>query len=151
MTTPNLPIDVCLIAIQIMPRSSSNWGGYIISKAIASQARSRRLSTLRNLSIQVSSLCDQTHVTRINTWQMPMMRKAGIFWADVTCHNRNTPRHMRPISKRYIAMVETRHSGARLAFCITRSISTEMRLMHTPGRYASTPTFPRSGTTLELW
>lgn len=130
---PNLPIDVYLIAIQIMPRSSSNWDGYTISKAIASQARSKRLSTLRNRSTQ-----------------MPMMRKAGIFWADATCHNRNTPRRTRPISKRYIATVGTRHSGARLASCITRSISTEMRLMRTPGRYASIPTSPRSGTTLEL-
>lgn len=86
-----------------------------------------------------------------NTWQTRVMRKVGTFLDVVTCHSRSIQKHMRHISKPFTATDGIRLSGAQLASCITRSISTEMHLMHTPVPYASTRTFPRSGTTLELW
>lgn len=52
-TTPNLHTGVCLIAIRITQRSSSSSAGCIISRAPASPAKSRRLSTWRSPSIPV--------------------------------------------------------------------------------------------------
>jgi hypothetical protein len=77
-----------------------------------------------------------SHIPHANTWQIKVMLKAGICLADATCHNRSTQRRTRPINKQSIAMDGTRHSGARLAFCITKLTSTEMHLMHTPAQYA---------------
>jgi hypothetical protein len=64
-----------------------------------------------------------------NTWQTTMTRKAGTSLADVTCHSRSTPRHMRLISRLCTAMAGTLHSGARLACCIIRSTNTAMPWM----------------------
>ena len=79
---------------------------------------------------------DPFYIAYLNTWQTKVMRKVGICLAGVTCHSRNIQKRTRPISKLSTAMDGTRHSGARLAFCTTRSTSTEMHLMHTPERYA---------------
>lgn len=152
-TTPNLHTGVCLIAIRITQRSSSSSAGCIISKALASPAKNRRLSTWRSLSIPV---CFSLHISaamrhRFNTWQTTTTRKVGTSWADVTCHSRSTPRHTRPTNKLSTVMAGTRLSGAPSASCITRSTSTATHSMRTPARYASTRTFPRSGTTLALW
>lgn len=151
---PNLHTGVCLIAIRITQRSSSSSAGCITSRARASPAKSRRLSTWRNLSIPVCF--PPPHISapmrhRFNTWQTTTMRKVGTSWADVTCHSRSIPRHMRPTNKLFTVTAGTRLSGAPSASCITRSTSTEMHSMRTPARYASTRTFPRSGTTLALW
>ena len=79
---------------------------------------------------------DLSHISSAYTWQIKAMHRVGIFLVDVTCHNRNIPRHTRHISKQSTETGGIRLSGARLAFCITRLTSTEMRLMRTPGRYA---------------
>lgn len=79
---------------------------------------------------------DASNSAHTNTWQIKVMRKAGISLDGATCHNRSIQKHTRPISKQSTAMDGTRHSGARLAFCITKLTSTEMHLMHTPVRYA---------------
>jgi len=134
---PNRPIDVCLTEIRSMQRSFSSLAGCITSKATALAVRSKRLSTWSNLSVLVRLVKnDPSHISHANTWQTKVMRKAGICLAGATCHNRNTQKRTRPISKQSIAMDGTRHSGARLAFCITRLTSTEMHLMHTPAQYA---------------
>lgn len=137
MTMPNLHIDVCLIVIQTTPKFFNNLVGYIINKATASVVRSMQLSTWKNLSAQV---CCRSlfhiNVSHTNTWQTNLMLKVGICWAGVTCHNRSTPKHMRPINKPFIAMAGILHFGARLAFCTIRSTSTEMLLTHTPAPYA---------------
>ena len=59
-TMPNLHTGVCLIAIRITQRSSSSSAGCITSRARALPARSRRLSTWRNLSIPV---CFPLHIS----------------------------------------------------------------------------------------
>ncbi len=105
----------------------------------------------KSVSSGMYLLCVNEHETQANTWQTQMMRKVGIFWVAATCHNRSTLRRTKPISKLCTATDGTRPSGARLVSCITRSTSTEMHSMHTPGRYASTRTSPKSGTTWELW
>lgn len=153
-TTPSLHTGVCLIAIRITQRSSSSSAGCIISRARASPVRSRRLSTWRSPSILVCFV--SLHISarrrhRFNTWQTTTTRKVGTSWADVTCHSRSIPRHTRPTNKLSTVMAGTRLSGAPSASCITRSTSTETHSMRTPARYASTRTFPRSGTTLALW
>jgi tetratricopeptide (TPR) repeat protein len=79
---------------------------------------------------------DMSYIAHANTWQIKVMRKAGICLDGATCHSRNTQKHTRPISKQFIETVGTRHSGARLAFCIIRSTSTEMHLTHIPAPYA---------------
>jgi len=137
MTMPNWHTDESSIGIQTMPRSSSSLVGCIISKATVSAVKKMRLNTWRNLSAPVRRVKnDQSHIARANTWQIKVMHKVGICLDGVTCHNRNIQKRMRPISKRSIETVGTQHSGARLAFCITRLISTEMHLMHIPARYA---------------
>jgi hypothetical protein len=78
---------------------------------------------------------DASHSTHTNTWQIKVMRKAGISLDGATCHSRSILRHTRHISKQFTAMDGTQHSGARLASCTIRSTSTETHLMHTPVRY----------------
>lgn len=134
-----------------MPRSSSSSAG-CITRSTTATARTLQLSTWRSLSTPVRRVVnDHSSVTRSNTWQTKTMRRAGTCLGGATCHSRSIPRRMRPTSKPSIATGGTQHSGARLASCITRSTSTEMHWMHTPARYASTRTSPKSGTTWELW
>jgi len=79
------------------------------------------------------------------------MHKAGICLADAICLSTNSRKHTRHISKPCTVMGAIRRFGARSVYCTTRSTSTEMRLMHTLAPFASTQTFPRSGTTWALW
>lgn len=137
MTMQKQPTCAFLIETQIMQRCSNSLVGCIISRATASPAKSVLLSTSRNLSAQVRLVKNNPScIVHANTWQTKVMHKAGICLADVTCHSRSTQRRTRPISKPSIETDGTQHSGARLAFCITRSTSTEMHLMPTPVRYA---------------
>jgi hypothetical protein len=78
------------------------------------------------------------------------MLKAGTCLADATCRSKSTPRPTKPTSRLYTAMVATRHSGVRSVCSTTRSTNTAMRLTRTLVPFASTPTFPKSGTTLAL-
>jgi len=129
--------DECSIGIPTMPKSFSSLAGCIISKATVLAVKRMQLNTWRNLSVPVRRVKnDQSHISRANTWQIKVMRKVGICLDGVTCHSRSIQKRTRPISKRFIETAGTRHSGARLAFCITRLISTEMHLMHIPARYA---------------
>jgi len=138
MTMPKWHTDECLIGIPTMPRYFSSLAGCIISKATVSAVKRMRLNTWRNLSVPVrkKKKNDQSHNARANTWQIKAMHKVGICLDDVTCHSRSIQKRTRPINKRFIETAGTRHSGARLAFCITRLISTEMHWMHIPVRYA---------------
>lgn len=78
------------------------------------------------------------------------MPKVGIFLAALTWRVRNITRRTRPTSRRCTAMAATRHFGARLASSISRSTSSETRLMHILALSVSIPTFPKSGSTLEV-
>jgi len=142
----------CSTEIQTMQRFFNNLDGYIINRATASPAKSVPLSTSRNPSTQVRlAKRDLSSMVHANTWQTKLMHRVGTYLVDVTCHSRNTQKRMKPINKLYIVTVAIRLSGARLAFCTTRSTSTETRLMPTPARYVSTRTSPKSGTTWVLW
>jgi len=123
---PKMHIDVCLIEIPTMPRYSSNLAGCTTNKATVSAVKSKQLNTWRNLLTLVIQHNRPLNIAQANTWQIKVMRKVGICLADVTCHSRNTPKHTRHINKPSTVMDGTRHSGARLAFCITKLISTEM-------------------------
>lgn len=137
MTMQKMPTGVCSTVIRIMRRSSSSLAGCITNRVTVSAARSKRLNTWRNLSAQVNLVTkDASDSAYANTWQIKVMRKAGISLDGATCHNRNIQKHTRHISKQSTAMDGTRHSGVRLASCTTRLTSTEMPLMHTPARYA---------------
>lgn len=134
---PKLPISVFSIGIQNMQRSFSNLDGCITNRVPVSKVKSRPLSTWNNLSVPVRLVkYDRSHISHANTWQIKAMHRVGTYSVGATCHNRSTPRHTRPISKLFIETDGIQLSGARLAFCTTKLISTEMRLMHIPARYA---------------
>ena len=148
----NLLTDVCSTATRTTPRSCSSSAGCITSRARASPAKSRRLSTWRSrLALVRFPFIFRLSAVPINTWQTTTTLRVGTSLADVTCHSRSTPRHMRPTSRQSTVMAGTQLSGAPLVCCTTRSTSTEMHLMRTPARYVSTLTSPRFGTTLALW
>jgi hypothetical protein len=76
------------------------------------------------------------------------MLRAGTCLVDATCRSKSTPRPTKPTSKPYTAMAATRHSGVRSVCSTTKSTNTATRLTRTLVPFASTPTFPKSGTTL---
>jgi hypothetical protein len=78
------------------------------------------------------------------------MLKAGTCLVDATCRSKSTPRLTKLTSKLCTAMAATQHSGVRSVCSTTRSTSTVMRSTRTLVPFASTPTFPKSGTTLAL-
>lgn len=134
---PNMPTSVFSIGIQNMQRSFSSLDGCTINRAQVSKVKSRPLSTWNNLSVPVRLVnYDRSHISHANTWQIKVMHRVGTSLVGATCHNRSTPRHTRPISKLFIETGGIRLSGARLAYCTTKLISTEMRSMHIPARYA---------------
>lgn len=93
--------------------------------------------------------CHDSHPSNIA--QTRPTHKAGTFSVAVTCHNRSTPRPMKPISKQSIVTVEIRRSGAQSECCTTRSTNTGTRLTHTRVPFVLTLTFPRCGTTWVHW
>ena len=133
---PKMHTDACLIGIPTMLRYSSNLAGYITNKAIVSAVKSKQLSTWRNRSTLVRQPNRSLWIAQANTWQIKVMLKVGTCLAGATCHSKNTPRRTKHISKLSTVTGGTQPSGARLAFCITRLISTEMHWMHIPVRYA---------------
>jgi hypothetical protein len=60
-----------------------------------------------------------------------MTLKAGIYLVVATWHRTNIHQHMKHISKLFIVMDETQHSGAPSVFFIIKSTNIEMPLMHT--------------------
>ena len=130
-------IVVCSIEIQIMPRCYNNSDGCIISKATASTAKSKRLSTWRNLLARVSRtrLILMVNSTRSNIMQTTAMLKAGTCWDGVTCRNRSIRKHMKLINRQSTVMAGTLHSGVLLVFSTIRSTNTGTPSMHTHALY----------------
>jgi hypothetical protein len=81
-----------------------------------------------------TSVVDHAHVT--NLTKTKPMHKVGTSWAGATCHNKNTPKPMKLISKPCIVTAATLRSGAVLVCCTTRSTSTAMLLTRTPELFA---------------
>lgn len=80
---------------------------------------SGRLFTLERLTCTLSNT--NSHLKKIT----PTLR-AGISWDVVTCRSRNTLKPMKRISKPFIETAATPHSGVRLVYYTTKSISIEM-------------------------
>ncbi|KKZ65944.1 hypothetical protein EMCG_08302 [[Emmonsia] crescens] len=114
-TLPRLLTDGCWIVTPIMQRYYNNSDGCTTNRATVTAVRNKPLSTWRNLSKQITAT-----------------PRAGTSLDAATCPKRNTPRHMRLISKRSTVTDGIQHSGAPSAYFIIKSISTVMRSMPIP-------------------